>query len=148
MKLHLGIKDLPYGHAHGSHGNANATTGEVAEKLEKKYGVMEEFFNLHDAEIVETIAETLADSLADYLSGIPSNNDNVNDEISKDIKHLFKKTIIGKEFDGKIDGVATQASLGGVNHRKKKGVNRNRGVRPSFYDTHLYADSFEAWLDA
>jgi hypothetical protein len=153
MKLHLGVKDFPYGHAHGSHGNANVTTGDVAGFIENKYGVMQEFFTLHDVEIAQKIAETLADSLADYLKGIPINEKNVNDEISKDLKGMFTKAIEGYEFDGKIEGVATQDSLGGVNQRKKKRKNAKnkatgkREIRPSFYDTHTYVNSFEAWLN-
>jgi hypothetical protein len=146
MKLHFGVQDILYGHAHGHSGSANTTTGDVAEILEANYGVMQEFYTLHESEIVQAVTNSLADSMDDYLAGMPLSLDNISDEISGDIKDLFQKAILGKEFDGVIDGVATQASLGGVSHRKKKGRHRNKAVRPSFYDTHLYYSSFKAWI--
>lgn len=151
MKLVLGVKDIPYGHAHGDgKDNPNITTGDVAEILEANYGIMGHFFDLHEAEIVDSVAGVFAGLMDDHMAGIAPKVE-VLGNLGR-LKPIFQNMIIDQELDGVADGVPTKASLGrSVNHRKKKGVNtdsKGDGVaRPSFYDTHLYADSFQAWIE-
>ena len=149
MKLVLGVIDIPYGHAHGDgKDDPNITTGDVAEILEDNYGIMGHFFERHETEIVANVADVFAGLLDDHVMGLKPKVEALSD--LSGLKPIFQNMIITQELDG-MTGVPTQASLGrSVNHRKKKGVNTNGkddGVsRPSFYDTHLYADSFQAWI--
>jgi len=147
VSLVFGVKQLAYGHAKGM-SNPNTTTVDVARILEKKYGVMAKFYELHQTEIHTEIGDKLADVMIDALAGYPVNLHGLRDMSA--VKPLFTQAIINKEFDGKIAGVATAASLAGVNHRKKlkgKKGKRKKAVRPSFLDTHLYKNSFVCWID-
>ena len=150
MKLALGVIDIPYGHAHGNgKDNPNITTGDVAEILEANYGIMGKFFELHEDEITGKVADVFSGMIEDQIMERPINFGELVDLSS--LKSVFQSMIIDQELDGIVGGVPTKASMDrSVNHRKKKGVNLDRkgkGVsRPSFYDTHLYADSFKAWI--
>lgn len=146
MKLVLGVVDIMYGHSGNHSSNPNISTGDVAEILEKKYGIMGHFYELHEHEISEVLTDVFSSAVEDSLMGLPINFDNTSEEISGKLKPIFQKMILDKELDSVADGVPTKASLGGVSHRKKKGVHRNKAVRPSFLDTHLYYSSFKAWL--
>jgi len=146
MKLSLGVVDIIYGHTGGHGGNPNNSTGNVAEILEKNYGIMGHFYDLHKDEINEALTDIFSAALEDSMMGLPINFDNTSEEISGKLKPMFQKMILDRELDGVDGGVPTKASLGGVSHRKKKGVHRNKAVRPSFLDTHLYYSSFKAWL--
>ena len=147
MKMILGVQDILYGHAHGDGGDPNTTTGDVAQFLEAKYSVMEEFYKLHENDVVEILSDSIGDAVADCLAGMSFDIDNISDEISGEIKKLFQAAILNKEFDGKIDGVATQASLDGVSHRKKKGFHQKKERRASFLDTYSYCSSFKVWIE-
>ena len=147
MKLHLGVMD-------GSHGDTE-TIADVAQYLEDKYDVMQNFFNLHEKEISEDFAKSFAIAMEDMMSGLPVGNP-FNSATSK-TEARFQKFIDLAEIEKMgIEGVPTQAALDGVRSslKKKKEIKgRNyrskvRGTRrQSFYDTGIYMNSFKAWID-
>ena len=147
ITLHLGVIDIPYGRAHNGR-DLGKTTFEVAKILEKKYGVMAFFAGAKKNAIGDEVTETLADYIEDAL-GLMLKGEQPT-ELRQlwlpDTKKMFDDAIESKFFDGKIAGVATQASLDGVNHRKKNPY-KKRAARQSFLDTHKYRDSFKAWIN-
>jgi hypothetical protein len=121
------------------------TTGDVAEILESKYGIMETFFNIHGEDIGEAAAESLGNSLEAYYMG------QVVDpwgEMTGAIESKFRRFIGSQEVERVgIEGTPTLAALMGVNHRLKHPYASGNPRRPSFRDTGLYVDSFKSWVD-
>lgn len=153
MRINLGVVDLPYSHTanlgatrRGKHkGRARAsTTGDVADILEAKYGVMGAFVDRHSSEIEDALAESVRGHLESLLMGGPVTGDVYDLTIAagSEIEVMFQKFLDAKEMDGLVNGVPTQASLDGISHRFKT----KRGpARPSFIDTGLYQSSFRCW---
>ena len=153
--IHLGVVDLPYGHTENigkvkKGKNAGkpyaSTTGDVAEILEEKYGVMEAFWTLHEQEILDAFSESIVGEMDSILEGKPysfrafaSGED--------EVVNLFDKFLSNKEMDrvGRGD-IPTEAAKRGVSHRFKHPYAR-RASRPSFIDTGLYEYSFFCWVD-
>ena len=146
--LNLGVFDLP--HLNGR------TTGQVAEHLEDRYGVMQAFFDLRRDEIEKAIVDSYSQSIGHIISGdAPELNPFA--QAGADIEHMFKDTVLQRGFDGVISGVPTQASLTGKSKGSKWGQGKGRRTairsssgrvtRPSFVDTWLYVNSFTAWVD-
>jgi hypothetical protein len=150
--IHLGVNDIPYSFSQNigrtkkgkRKGRAYAsTTGDVAEILEDKYGVMATFVALHEEEIFAELSDSIQGSLESLLMGAPPGS-NAGMAGASAIEAMFQKFLDLKEMDGIVPGVPTAASLAGVNHRLKS----KRGpVRPSFVDTGLFANSFRVWAD-
>src|ERR1700739_4089494 len=147
--VHLGVNDLPYPFSDnigktkkGKHKGRKlaSTTGEVAEILEAKYGVMKTFVALHEEEIFAELESSIQGSLESLLMGAPPSGPALAGASA--IEAMFQKFLDMKEMDGIVNGVPTAASLAGVNHRLKS----KRGTaRPSFVDTGLYSNSFRCW---
>jgi hypothetical protein len=138
--LHLGVIEQPYN-------NGGKTTGEVAEILEHRYGVMSKFVEVHEQDIASDLENSLEGVLENVLLGAPPPVDPFAGGTSK-IEHRFKKFLSSKEMDSLgVAGVPTQASLKGYSKRFKKKQNKARGPRPSFIDTGLYQANFKAWMD-
>ena len=157
--LHFGVADVPYGSAYqaatskrpGPHpGPAQqiamnrTTTGDVAEILEARYGIMQRFFELHEAEIVRAVEEVIEDKLEALLSGRPIEQGLFQTGDFTEIEQAFRKMLDDRELDGRVPGVPTQASLQGVSHRMKHPYAK-RGPRPSVIDTGLYQATFRVW---
>lgn len=141
MKLHLGVMDMPY-----SYGDQSRTTGDVAEILEAKYGIMQQFYDHNSQEIADNLAESMRGSLESLLMGAPPALDpygSGNSKTEAKFRDFLDQKVI--ETYG-IPGVPTQAALKGVSHRFKK-ANARRGPRPSFIDSGLYQTSFRSWVD-
>lgn len=140
--LHLGVVDVPYAHDAGG-----KSTGDVAEILEGKYGVMGKFVEVHEQDIATDLEESLAGTLEDLLLGAPPGADPFGSATS-DIDARFKKFLSSKEMDRLgVPGVPTAASLAGRSSRFKQKQKKSRGSRPSFVDTSLYLNSFKSWID-
>lgn len=152
--LVFGVLDLPYADAASyrkagerkpqSMPQGSMTTGDVAEILEKKYGVYQAFFDLKELEIVEALATAYGQTAEALMTGGPADVD-PGDVAGTSIQEMFKEVLTNKELDGKIPGVPTLAAEEGVSHRFKDVYNRKgkkgkrkRGSRPSFVDTGLY----------
>lgn len=144
--LVLGVNDIPY-----TDSGETTTTGDVAEILEGKYGVMQHFFDLHKQEIGNLLAQQLAHGMESIALGAPITF-NVYGGATSEIENKFKQFLSLREMDKLgIPGVPTKASLMGKSSRKKKSKERKgRGrsasgtTRPSFIDTGTYQANMRA----
>lgn len=144
ITLNLGVADT----AHGK-----VSTGDLAELLEAKYGVMEAFYDMNEAAINGFVVDAFQGAVDSLLMGAPTGIDPFAAASAK-IETRFKEALSMKEFDGRLPGVPTQASLEGTSQRFKKAKERKgkkrrrkRAGRPSFIDTGIYQSSFKAWFD-
>ena len=133
--VHLGVAVMPYSHTEtvsGKRGRKKGTppveytqtTGDVAEKLEDKYGIMDFFWKNHQQEIVTALEGAIEGAFESVMMGAPTPSQPLAEGTSK-VENLFQKMLSEKELDGRVGGVPTAASLGGVSHRFKK---KNSGV--------------------
>lgn len=134
MKLHLGVIDIPYE-------DENTTTGDVAERLEKKYRIMQTFFDRYGEDIARMMSNDLAAGLENLMAGAPLPSDPFAESMSQ-IHHLFAAFLYNKEMDG-LTGIPTQRSLKGISKRFK---NKKGAPRPSFIDTGMFEASMRAWV--
>lgn len=151
MRLHLGVNDMPYSFApsrgKSKSGRARAsTTGDVAEILEAKYGVMQTFVNLHQGEIVEALHDSLAGAFESVVMGGKRNVD-PHAAGTSEIEDAFRQFLDRREMDGKVSGVPTAASLAGVNHRLRHPYAKKNSPRVSFVDSGLYQSSMKCWIE-
>lgn len=165
ITLHLGVLDQPYNEfappkkiARAKKGKKNRpvkptstaatkTTGEVAEILEEKYGVLDTFAFARLPDIATALENSIAGELETLImGGRPSGNPFQGAESA--ITTMMKKFISSQEIEHMgIAGVPTQAALDGVNHRLKHPYAKKNPARPSFMDTTLYWQSLRAWFD-
>lgn len=140
LVLHLGVLDIPYAD------EAGKTTGDVAEILEAKYGIMQAFYDRHQNGIAEDMAQSLEGALESILMGAPpAAVIRAAQAATGKIETRFKQFLSKREIETMgIGGVPTEAAIKGVSHRMKK---RKKGRRPSFIDTGLYQQSMKAWVD-
>lgn len=151
MKLALGVLDVAYSDAHGKKGAT--TTGEVAEILEDRYGVMETFFEEKKQQIADALAEQLVKQIAQVSSGGPQPNDAFAGAEGQ-IDHMFRRFLDDEEMariaGGLSEGEAARfrdfrgAGSRGVSHRKKQPYSSKNEARAAFIDTGLYQLSFRA----
>ncbi len=120
------------------------TTGQVAEILEAKYGVMRAFFDRHEADIAKDLEDGVGHALEAVLRGAPPSMD-VFGPATQLIGEKFKDFLTNKEMDGMVAGVPTQASLLGISHRFKG--KRGAPGRPSFVDTGTFEANFRTWVE-
>jgi hypothetical protein len=125
----------------------NLTTGDVAEILEAKYHIFENFWNIHQADVVGDVEKSLQGAVESFLMGAPLSL-NPFGTATSEIENRMKKFLSDAEME-KIGypGVPTQAALEGVSHRFKSGYTKGRARRVSFIDTGLYQASMMAWVD-
>jgi len=153
--LHLGVLDLPYADAASfkkigrkkpkQMAGGPITTGAVAEILEAKYGIMQFFYARYGAEIKELSLDSLEKAVESVELGAPLSLDAFGEATSK-IEAMFRQFLFGREMDGRIIGVPTEAAKQGFSKRFKRS-SRRRPPRPSFIDTGLMEGSFRAWID-
>lgn len=155
ITLHLGVSDIPYTNSKGA-----KTTGDVAEILESKYGVMQAFVNLHGNDIAKAIEGSVVGAFESAMMGAPPRND-IYGTGTSEIEEMFRRFLSGREMDGLgIAGVPTAAALAGKSARFKSGYVKKirlripelgavtiQPSRPSFIDTGLYEGSMKAWVD-
>lgn len=146
-KLHLGIVDIPYK-------EESQTTGDVAEILEKRYGVMSAYFDAHKINIAKSMEDSVAGALENLMVGGPVNASpfaTAEAFIDADFRQFLSSSEIEKLG---IPGVPTKAALDGVSSRFKnprykivRGKKVKRPRRPSFIDTGLYQSSMKSWFE-
>lgn len=162
LSFHLGVVDIPYSQALAAQArrttrwrqgkrpwqamNGTQTTGDVAEILEARYGVMAAFYELHGQDIADEVTEVMKGKLESLMMGSPPPNRLFEEGDLSGVEEMFRSMLDRQELDGRLPGVPTGASLRGVNHRMMNPYAR-RGARPSFIDTGLYQASFRAWVD-
>lgn len=148
--LHFGVVELPYASGKGRAKKApsSTTTGDVASILEKNYGLFQTFFDTRKRDIAKSLERSYAGALNSIMNGAPPTLNPAGSAISE-IEQMFREMVTLKQFDGRIKGVPTQASLDGVSHRFKRPykTGRKRGPRPSFRDTGLFLNAVRVWID-
>ena len=149
--LHLGVAVQSYGERSTKKGNkivaGSPDTGDVAQWLEDKYGLMRAFFTAHEQDIADALSESVGDALEIMLNGGPETMDGFGAGASR-IEEMFKDFISSQEAEQVgIAGTPTGAALRGVNHRLKHPYAKANPRRPSFRDTSLYVSSFKCWVD-
>jgi hypothetical protein len=164
ITLHLGVIDQPYQSYQqpekvpmAKKGKANRpvkpksepdtkTTGEVAEILEEKYGILDTFAFARLPDIAKALEDSIAGELETLLMGGSPSGDPFKGAESA-ITTMMKKFISTQEIEHMgIEGVPTQAAKDGVNHRLKHPYAKANPRRPSFMDTTLYWNSLRAWF--
>lgn len=164
LVLHLGMIDVPYANeaqpekvAKPRKGKANKpvkvkmasgtqTTGDVAEILEAKYGVMDTFAFARLPDIAKELENSLAGALETLMmGGAPSANPFASAETA--ITTMFKNFLATGAIEHMgIAGVPTQAAKDGVNHRLAHPYAKSNPRRESFIDTGGYSAHFTAWI--
>jgi len=149
--LHLGVADQPYSEPAPKDVNSTVkgapTTGDVAQWLEDKYGVMQAFYTAHEQDIADSLSESVGDTMEALLMGAPTTMDAFGAANSR-IEEMFKDFLSsGQAEQVGIEGAPTGAALRGVNHRLKHPYAKENPRRKSFIDTGLYQASFKAWCD-
>jgi hypothetical protein len=133
MKLYMGVIDVSYADTE------NTTTGEVAQDLEGRYGILDFFTRKYGQEIADDAVETYL-----YMLDGKTHKQEEGFEVLGATGEKFRRFLENKEMDGSAKGIPTKASLMGVSSRFKK----KRGApRPSFIDTGLYSATFTAWIE-
>jgi hypothetical protein len=164
MKLQLGFENIPYSARYSQQSPLTATmkarrprqmsqpqqaygtgktVGQVAEELEKKYGVVETFYNLEENYIVDSFEGAYINGME---LGMGGGSWDVIWDPSITLGSKFRRSLSSKRFDGLIRGVPTRASIKGVSHLRADPFKAS-SPRPSFIDTSLYQRSFKAWTE-
>lgn len=156
LVLHLGVIVQPYRSAsirRRKRGKPSASvratdTGQVAQWLEDKYGIMQTFFNVYGERIGDKLADGMGAHLESLLMGAPSYIDPFGGACSQ-IDIWFRHFIASKEVENVgIKGTPTKAAIMGVNHRLAHPYRKSNPRRPSFLDTGLYMGNFKSWMDS
>jgi len=152
--LHLGVYDVPYT-------KGGMTTGGVAEILENRYSVMENFYELNSKDIADSLRDSLNNALFSVKNGADILQLKPFDGAVSKIQTKFRKFIQNEDIiksentflstgrtlkNGKSIRltVPTQAALMGYSSRLKKFKGARR---PSFRDTGMYESNFTAWVE-
>lgn len=123
------------------------STGEVADQLEAKYGIVEKFVEEKQDQIIDAYSEALTDALERSLEGKAPDPGAV-DVGAEKVHDLFQEFIVSGEAERVgIPGTPTQAAMAGVSHKRVHPYSQKNPRRPSFYDTGLYVDNFMSWID-
>lgn len=139
LTLHLGVLDQPYADSPAR------STGDVAEILEAKYGVMEAFWRVHGQQGADALADSAAGALESLMMGHRADPFAHGCQVIQD---MFKDFISSGEAEQVgIPGTPTKAALKGVSHRRKHPYRSSNPRRVSFRDTGLYVGDFRAWVD-
>lgn len=160
--LVFGVLEVAYSDAHNPNNpKAGATTtGEVAEILERQYGVMQTFYDLRKGRIAEYLADGMASALQDLVSGRSTirsamrfGTGSAMYGAAQRIEHEFRAFLDANEMNkisvalagsGILNPNISAAAAAGVNHRKKHPYAKKNRARPAFIDTGLYRSSFRA----
>ncbi len=162
MILNLGVDDVPYARAMSAPQRRTArwrqgrqpwqrlggltTTGDVAEVLEKRYGIVATFSLIHGQDIVDGVEHAMQDKLENLLMGGPVGDELFSPGDLGDIEQAFRAFLDDRGMDGRAAGVPTAAAEAGINHRLVHPYRRGNPARPSFIDTGLYQNAFRAWV--
>lgn len=140
LTLRLGVIDVPYTEKDG------ATTGDVAEILEAKYGVYEVFYENNAQAVGDALTEGFQGSLESVIMGRQMTLEQAFDPGTATIDTLFKNWLSSGAIESLgIPGVPTKASQDRKSSRFKKG--KSPRTRPSFIDTGLYESSFKSTVE-
>lgn len=141
--LHIGVIETKY-----AANNKSVGTGDVAEILEAKYGVLGGFVTARTQDIANDLTASIRTQMRNMMMGTPTSDPF--SSASQDIANRAKQYISSGEAErvlsrGAPNPVPTQAALDGKTSRTKSGKRGSR--RPSFIDTGLYQGSLVSWVD-
>lgn len=148
MKIELGVIEQPY--ATGS-----LTTADVAAILERKYGIIGTFVDVHARDLQRILERSFVNAFEDMVNGLPGRDPYAS--AFQEIQMMMKRWLSTQEVERQgIKGVPTKAALDGRSSRFKSGLNRvsmkmfkkgvRKGVRrPSFIDSALMQASYKVW---
>jgi hypothetical protein len=140
--LNLGVIVQPYRAEDAK--SRPVTTADVAKWLENEYGIMQVFARVHWTAIESSIRISMQNSLEALVMGRRVDPFGRGMQV---IQSRFKQFISSSEAERVgIPGTPTGAASRGVNHRRKHPYAKSNPRRPSFYDSHTYANSFAAWM--
>ena len=144
LTLCLGVNDIPYD-------DKKQTTGEVAEYLEDRYGIIQKFYDLNESEILDDLSDALSDALEDFANGNPLPPiDLIMSENLGDRAEKFRDFLDTGEVERVgIPGTPTKRSLQRISLRfkeKKTRKGQKSVARTSFLDTLFYRNSFKIWV--
>lgn len=138
VTLHLGVLVQLYR-------NSGLTTGDVAEFLESKYGLMGAFYRVNEDIVAGALAKSVEASIESLMMGRKINPWASATQI---IEREFRIFLSSKQAEQVgIPGTPTKAAMRGVSHRRKHPYAKRNPRRPSFIDTGLYQTTFRAWVD-
>ena len=138
MIVKFGVIDMIYDYGD----DPGKTTFEVAEDLEKRYGIMRNFYARHKQDVQREVVKKLTNQLADVIQFEAPMADEL---LLSDTVSRFQLFLTTHEVETLgIPGTPTLAAIEGVNSRFKT---RNDPGRPSFVDGGLYEASFMAWVE-
>lgn len=144
-KLSLGVLDVAYSDAQG--GDGTTTTGEVADILEKRYQVMQTFFDLKGGLIADAIGVAMGIQIQNLMRGEKIQANSMHGAEQK-IEHLFRSFLDANEMQKltlALSGAPLSiAAMKGQNQRKLKPSSKRNKARPAFVDSGLYRRSFQA----
>jgi len=145
--LILGVVDVAYTQTEPNGSTKRATTGEVAEVLEKTYSVMQTFFDRRQKKIADLLADSLAHAIEARVAGHRGGS-SPTFEAEQRIEAEFRAFLDSNEMNI-ISKLTTGAPISksadrGISHRKKHPYAGKNPSRPAFVDTGLYRISFRA----
>ncbi len=163
MKLLFGFENIPYSARYSRQSPLTATikkrrpkvlsqaqqdygrgktVGQVAEDLEKRYGILEAFYGLEEDFIVKNFEEAVANGMGIGMMGGSWDYD----WDATPLEGKFRRALSGRKFDG-LKGIPTRAAQTGVSHLRVDVYKKGASPRPSFIDTGMYQRSFRAWTE-
>jgi hypothetical protein len=140
--LNLGVMVVPYRTATAKVGAV--TTGDVAQWLEHRYGIMETYARVRGKVIENALADSVEGALEALITGRRvSPFARGMSAIQSDFKRWISS---GAAERAGIPGTPTGAAMRGVSHRLAHPYRRSNPRRVSFRDTGTYMSSFAAWV--
>lgn len=163
VKLVLGVADVPYSQALSAQAArtmrwrlgkrpwqrlaGTQTTGDVAQILEARYAIMENFWEMHGEAIADSLAEVMRGNLENLMMGAPLPDRLFAEGDLSRIEEMFREMLDRQELDGRVAGVPTDAARRGVNPRLMHPYAKDNPERPSFIASGLYQSSMRAWVE-
>lgn len=133
VKISLGVVELPYA-------EGGKTTGDVAEILENKFGIMEKFAERNIEHIADFVADGILGAIESRFAGAPETFDVFAGAMAK-VEDKFHKYIDREEH-----GIHTKAKDKPLAGARKKRQYRRVSAKTTFVDTGLYRNNFKAWV--
>lgn len=145
--LVLGVEEKTYTDNSGT--PKVTTTFNVAKILEKRYHVMQTFFDLRKGQIAEALADDMAGRLEDLFAGGKSKT-RKGYRAEQKIETQFRAFIYSNQMQrialALTGAPISAAAVSGVNKRKKHPYAQKNRARPAFVDTTTYVTSFRAQI--
>src|ERR1700733_13793690 len=133
LTLHLGVLVKNYRSRSAKAGSM--TTGDVAEILEAKYGILAAFWRAHDQDCAGDLEVSLGGAMESLMMGRAVDPWG---RATQAIQQRMKDFINSKEVETVgLVGVPTKAALRGISHRLKHPYRMPNQRRPTLRDTGL-----------